>query len=268
MAAHAIPRRRSLWGAFVDWNATACRALDRALPASWSVRGGADFSDRIVPPLIEPGMMIWDVGCGSRPFVSPERKAALRLRVVGCDIDQGELDKMPAGSCDWTFAADLCAYWGRGDADLVICKTVLEHVADVDAAFAALVSMTRPGGTIAVRVPCRNAWFARLNLMLPERLKRRILFSVKADDGHSGFPARYDRCTPGHFRALAVRHGLELVELRAYWYAPYFYFFAPLWAAWRLWQACARPLAGDAVCETFTMVVRKPDAATPPDAPA
>lgn len=211
-----------------------------------------------MPPLIQPGTTTWDVGCGSRPFVDLNTKRDLDLTIVGLDIDQGELDKMPPGSCDRTFAADLCSFRATGDADLVICRTVLEHVRDVDSAFAALVSMLKPGGTLAVRVPCRNALFARINLALPERLKRKILFSIREDDGHSGFPARYDRCTPAHFRVLAEHHGLDIVELRCYWYAPYFFFFVPFWAAWRLWQACARSLSGDAVCESFALVARAP----------
>lgn len=258
ISTNALPRRRSAWRTFVAWNEAVSRSLDHLLPAAWTVRGGSDFNEHVVPPLIRPGSTVWDVGCGSRPFVDRDTKRHLGLTIVGLDIDQRELDKMPPGSCDRTLAADLCSFRASGDADLVICKTVLEHVPDVDSAFAALVSMLKPGGTLAIRVPCRNAFFARINLALPEGLKRKILFSIKEDDGHSGFPARYDRCTPAHFRALTERHGLDVVEWRYYWYAPYFFFFVPLWAAWRLWQACARPLAGNAVCESFVLVARAP----------
>lgn len=258
MSTNALPRRRSAWRTFVDWNEAVSRSLDRLLPVGWSVRGAPDFNEHVVPPLIQPGSTIWDVGCGAHPFIDPDTKRALGLTIVGLDVDQGELDKMPPGSCDRTLAADLCTFRATGDADLVICKTVLEHVPDVDSAFAATVSMLKPGGTLAIRVPCRNALFARINLALPERLKRKILFSIMKDDGHIGFPARYDRCTPTHFQALAERHGLDVVEQRCYWCTPYFYFFVPLWAAWRLWQACARALAGNAVCEGFVLVARAP----------
>jgi SAM-dependent methyltransferase len=222
---------------------------------------GHDFAHRVVPEMLRAGMHVWDVGCGSRTVVAGTTKKALRLKVTGLDVDQSELALMEPGVCDETVVADLCLFRGDGSADLVLCQDVLEHVADVNRAFAGLVSIVKPGGKIAICAPCRNALFARLNLLLPECAKRSLLYWIwpRKADGHSGFPARYDRCTINDFTALADAHGLEVCELRAYWRTTYFTFLLPLWALWRAWQIVARAAVGDQAAEGFVLIAKRPE---------
>jgi SAM-dependent methyltransferase len=245
----------------IDWNERAVRLLDRAfLPDSWRTSAVGEFEQRIVPGLLRPGMDIWDIGCGSRPLIPGTTKAELRLSVTGLDMDPAELAIMPPGLCDRTVVADLCTFRGDSSADLVICRTVLEHVLDASLAFAGLISIVRPGGTIAICVPCRNAPFARLNLLLPETAKQRLLYFIwpRKADGHSGFPARYDRCTPNDFAAMTKVHGLQLRELRTYWWSTYFIFLLPLWAVWRTWQLVARLVIGSQAAEGFVLIAERP----------
>jgi 2-polyprenyl-6-hydroxyphenyl methylase/3-demethylubiquinone-9 3-methyltransferase len=192
-------------------------------------------------------------------LVAAEVKRCLGLTVTGLDADAGELALMAPGLCDRTITADLCDFRGDGSADLVICRCVLEHVPDTDMAFSALATILRPGGLLAICVPCRNAPFARLNLMLPQRLKKKLLYTIwpHKGDGHAGFPAFYHGCAPSRFQELARRHGLEVVDCRAYWWSSYFTFLLPLWGAWRLWQIVARAVAGDDACEGFVLVARR-----------
>ena len=102
--------------------------------------------------------------------MSAESKRRLGARVVGLDISQSAPDAAPAGAYDQVVCADLTAYQGRGDADFVICQTLMEHVTNVEQAFRALSSILKPGGGLLVFTPSRNAVFARLNLLLPEGL--------------------------------------------------------------------------------------------------
>jgi SAM-dependent methyltransferase len=244
----------------IDWNARAALALDRMLfPEGWRTTAVGDFECRAVPELLRAGMHVWDVGCGSRPLVERSTKDDLQLRVTGLDLDSSELALMAPGLCDQTVVADLGEFSGDGSADLVLCRTVLEHVPDVDRAFAGLASIVRPGGTVAICVPCRNAPFARLNLFLPESAKRRLLYWIwpQKADGHSGFPARYDRCTPKSFIKLASAHGLQPDELRIYWWSSYFTFLLPLWALWRAWQLLARSILGDEAAEGFVLIAKR-----------
>lgn len=176
------------------------------------------------------------------------------------DIDQGELDRAPTGIYDRTICADIGCFYGAGDADLLICQAVLEHVRDVDGAFASIAGILKPGGRALIFVPSRNALYARLNLLLPQALKKRLLHAVypKTREGQ-GFPSYYDQCTPRDFRRLAKKHNL-VVEKESYHYiSSYFSFFVPLYALWRLWILGYRALAGEQAAETFCMAFVKPE---------
>jgi 2-polyprenyl-6-hydroxyphenyl methylase/3-demethylubiquinone-9 3-methyltransferase len=122
--------------------------------------------------------------------------------------------------------------------------------------------MLKPGGRAVLFVPSRNAVYARLNLMLPERLKRRILFAIYPEMTRDhGFPAFYDGCTPAGFSAMAQSNGLECENRSLYFQSDYFRFCLPLHVLWRVWVAAFRAWAGPEAAETFTLVLRKPQRA-------
>ena len=63
----------------------------------------------------------------------------------------------PEGCYDRVIVADICRYRGTTEADLVICRAVLEHVVDADQALAGLASIAKPGGYLLLFIPSRNA---------------------------------------------------------------------------------------------------------------
>ena len=243
---------------FIDLNVRMSRAFDRLLPNAYSIDGNQDFVNTFAPDYIRPGLYVVDVGGGKRPFISVETKIALELRVLGVDISQNELDRAPKGAYDEVVCTDITRYRGKGEADLVICQAVLEHVKDVQAALASISSILRPGGVAVIFVPSRNAVFARLNLILPEGLKRRLLHFIYPHmrEGQ-GFPSYYDRCTPRDFCNMAVRSGLVIGENRYYFESAYFTFFFPAHMIWRLWVVLFRSLVGNQAAETFSLVMAK-----------
>jgi len=232
--------------------------LDRLLPRRFRIDGNHDFATSFAPGFLRPGLTVYDVGGGKHPFITPAQVKYLNLRVVGIDIDQEELERAPAGAYHQVICTDITRHRGHGDADLVICRTLLEHVRDVDAAFAAIASILKPGGTALVFAPSRNAIFARLNLLIPEGLKRRLLHSITPESEHTrGFPSYYDRCTPRDFRALGTSHDLRVEEERHYYQSSYLTFFVPTYFLWRTWVLGFRLVAGDQAAETFSMALRK-----------
>lgn len=242
-----------------EFQAQLTRMMDRVLPEKYRIYGRQYFRERLVPRYLARHQTIYDVGAGATPFLLPERKAWLAARVVGLDISASELARAPEGSYDQTERVDISAYAGRGDADLVICQSVLEHVHDVAGAFASLASILRPGGRLLVFVPNRNAFFARLNLMLPEALKRRVLFALYPEKQETcGFPVFYDRCTPRDFRALADACGLTVEAERHFFICSYFFGLLPVYFIWRLWILIGARVFGAQAAATFCMVLRKP----------
>jgi SAM-dependent methyltransferase len=238
------------------------RKFDGFLPSQHLIDGNADFIDNLVPQYTFAGAVVYDVGGGKNPVIDAERKAQLGLKIIGLDIDAGELAAAPPGRYDHTICADIVSYRGARDADLVICQALLEHVLDTGHALEAIASILKPGGQALLFVPSRNAVYARINLLLPQRLKERILFGIYPHMRRSqGFLAHYDRCTPAALQALALRKGLRTVERPVYFQSDYFRFCFPIHALWRIWVLLFRSLAGDQAAETFSLVLRKEEGA-------
>jgi len=183
----------------------------------------------------------------------------LSAKVVGLDIDKAELDSAAAGAYDSVICADITGFKGCQDADLIICQALLEHVENIKSAFAAITSILKPGGQALIFVPSRNAVFARLNLLLPQSVKQKILYTIFPEKRkNQGFPAYYNCCTPAGFKKLAAANSLAVIEERYYYTSSYFSFFFPLYAIWRLWLLLFHAVAREHAAETFCLVLQKP----------
>jgi 2-polyprenyl-3-methyl-5-hydroxy-6-metoxy-1,4-benzoquinol methylase len=252
------PTSSSLFDKLVESQQRLSRWFDTLLPDDYGIDGCADFAHRFAISHLRYGDTVWDVGGGRYPFISHRLKQELNLTIMGLDIDPGELAAAPAGIYDRTVCADLMKYAGTGDADVVICQSLLEHVSNVEAALAAIKTMLRPDGRALIFMPSRYAVYTWLNLIIPHELKTRMLrVLVHRGKPFKAFPAFYDRCTPREIRELAAKWGLTVEEQRTYFASTYFAFFFPFHLIWRAWLLCFRTVAGDQAAETFAMLLRK-----------
>lgn len=244
---------------FVELNRKLSSKFDAWLiPKKFRTDGNRDFIDEFAKKYFKKGLHVYDIGGGKNPYVNRSTKDRLSLTVVGLDIDAAELSRAPHGLYDKTICADITRFYGDGTADLVICQALLEHVKDVNAAFASINSILKHGGRAVIFVPSRNAVFARLNLLLPQKLKRWLLFTIfPQSQRDQGFPSYYDRCTPEDFRKIAKRYGLQEESFRAYFQSSYFSFFFPAYMIWRLWMLLFWMLRGDQAAETFSVAYLK-----------
>ncbi len=241
----------------INFNESLSRRFDALLPGEYQVDGNRDFREQFSPPYITKGIRLVDVGGGKIPYIDARTKSALELHVTGLDISREELDRAPACAYDEVICSDISAYHGKRDSDVVVCQAVLEHVKDVGVAFASFASILKPGGVALIWVPSRNALFARLNLLLPETLKRKILFFIYPRMRYGqGFTSYYDRCTPVKFQALAARYGFVVERQQLYFSNKYFYFCTPLHVMWRAWLLVFRLLRHQEAAETFAMALR------------
>lgn len=244
---------------FIAVNRQASRAFDRLLPRKFSVDGNREFIERLVPSYLVTGANIADIGGGRHPYLTASAKSSLHARVTGVDISKDELLAAPAGAYDTLVVADIAKFQGAAEHDVIICQAVLEHVENVELAFKSLASMTRSGGRILIFVPCRNAAFARINLLLPESIKRHMLYFIFPETrDKQGFRSFYSSCTPKEFRRLAAAVQLEVELEQHFWSSTYFGFFFPLHVLWRMYQLIVVPVLGGHVSESFFMVLRKP----------
>lgn len=245
--------------AFLNLNIRLSKWFDQAfLPPSFLKDGNRDFIVDFGQKYLASDQKIYDVGGGKQPFIDAQKKAVLRLNVVGIDISAQELSKAPVGAYDKTVCADIAQYKGPDDGDIVICQAVLEHVRDTEGAIQSIASLLKPGGKALIFVPSRNAVFARLNLLLPQKVKQWILFAVYPTTRTAqGFPSFYAQCTPAGMLALAKANNLMLEDARYYYISSYFSFFFPLYFFWRMWIVCFKLVAGHEAAETFSMALVK-----------
>jgi SAM-dependent methyltransferase len=248
---------------FIHRNRSLSRVQARAA-ARWAGRtsGSRAWHAQILPGLLRPSLHVLDVGGGKQPQIDRCTKQRLGLHVTGLDVSREELSLAPPGAYDEIIVGDVSRVHLSGPFDLILSCTVLEHVADNSSAMAALAAALAPGGTMAHYIPCRNAPFARLNLVLGKQWSRRILFAVypeKAD--HGGYPAFYDHCTPLEMRRLIEGGGLVVSDCQCYFASEYMSFFTPLYSLELLRQLTAQALGADQWCETFAIVASKPAAA-------
>jgi 2-polyprenyl-6-hydroxyphenyl methylase/3-demethylubiquinone-9 3-methyltransferase len=234
------------------------RSFDRLLPSHFRIDGSKSFIEEVAWSYVRPGMSVYDIGGGKHPLVNRAKKAQLGLRVTGLDVDAGELAQAPAGCYDDVCCCDIAEYRGSGTADLVICQATLEHVRDNAKAVAAIASVLRPGGMAAIFAPSRHAAYARLNLLLPEKITRKTLdFVCPSNKGSHGFRAYYDKCSIRELSALGRQNGLEVVAIHRYYLSGYFGIFFPMYVVWRLWLLLNYAMDRERAAETFTIIFRK-----------
>jgi len=234
------------------------RRFDSRLSEKFRTDGMRDFMDSFVPRYLEAHLRVYDVGGGKNPAIDLPTKAGLGITLVGLDIDEDELSQAAHGVYDETICADITEYEGRQDADLVVCKAVLEHVVSVERALASISSILKIGGRAIIFVPSRNAVYSRLNLILPQDLKVKLLSLFNPDGvGAEGFPAYYDRCTPKDFSTIASCYGMEVIESRLYFSSGYFSYFFPAHLLWRVWLLCFYWLRREQAAESFSMAFEK-----------
>lgn len=200
------------------------------------------------PPLIDELPVkgtVADVGGGKKPYL-PDYPDS-----IGIDIDAEELAQ---GAYTERLVADITKD-DLPEVDTVICRFTLEHVRDAEAAIANLVGMLRPGGHGYISAPCRYALFARLNRVLPEDLKRRVMHALYPGKQGDGFPAYYDKASPAEYSQLIEKHGGTVVEIRRSYFSGYFTFFTPLHLLWRMVSFVQMIRPG--YCERFEVIFRR-----------
>ncbi|HEX5316691.1 MAG TPA: class I SAM-dependent methyltransferase [Candidatus Kapabacteria bacterium] len=116
-------------------------------------------------------------------------------------------------------------------ADLVVSRSVVEHIHNNIAFFENCARVLRPGGIMIHTFPGKFAPFSVLNQLLPNKLTRRLLAYLHSDwKDECGFPAFYDRCYFSAIRDLLMRNGFQNPRFFfRYYQSIYFDFFFPLY---------------------------------------
>ena len=214
---------------FLDANRRASRALESIVPIA---RQGqyAGFDTRVRAEIVRrEHPIVLDVGGGKRlSFDRPDHQHT----VIALDISPAELIQNDAA--DHRIAADACSPLPLPDqsVDVLVSRTVMEHLPRVDAFLREARRVLRPGGVMVHYFPAKWAVFSVLNRLVPHALARRVLFALRPDVRHSsGFPAYYQHCAYGAMRRELKAAGVVSLELSATYYSSRYYeWCTPLYA--------------------------------------
>lgn len=244
---------------FIDWNRKLSHRLDTRLDTkARRIDGCGDFL-AVVQAYLRRGMTVLDIGGGKTPVIPLELKASYRLRIVGMDISQEELNAAPPGCYDQAICGDVSTATRLPEADLAVCRSVTEHVREPGAMYANLYRALVSGGVSINFMPNKFAPFALLNAAVPNRIAKPIAdFFYPQMKGGQGFPAYYRRCYPSAMGRLLRKTGFEKVEFRLYYRSEYLSFFLPLHACELTYQLLTSRIGLPNLCETFTVIARKP----------
>ena len=250
----------SLLARWHRWNIACCNAIEDRLPVSFT-RSLLYLHELTVAEAIKarPGLHVLDVGGGSNTAFASHRIPGSGTWLVGTDILEQQMRDNRA--IDARVVADACGGLPFKDEsmDLVATRSVMEHLPDNARFLSDCHRVLRRGGVAICVMPSRRAPFAWLNRLLPEGLKRQMLFAFFPQWREAcGFRAHYDRCAwPEMPRAFeAARFRIRRIEFR-YYQSIYFKFLVPLFLLSLLYDLLLWGLSARRLCCQMLIVAER-----------
>ena len=230
-----------------------CRALIRKYYAD--VPGREEVLDQVVSSLIEPGDVLLDAGCGST-LALMNRYAAQAAYAVGVDVV--EVAEKPARNAAVALG-DLGAIPVRdGTFDLIVSRSVVEHLDDPIGVFREMARVLKPGGRFVFTTPNRWYYSSLVAAAVPYRVKDMFMKGVFGEDGYDHFPVRYRANTRPAIRRVSAAAGLAVERITALRHYPYYFVFSPtLFRLGMLYDWLVTGLRLDALQSTWVVVLRK-----------
>lgn len=153
------------------------------------------------------GRRVLDAGSGGGHFASEASR--LGARVCALDVGTGLLRQV-AARCDAELVVGsvLQLPFRCGSFDLVLCTEVIEHTPAPLAAIAELKRVVRPGGILALTVPCR-LW--RPAVLLATKLR------LRPYEGHENF------LWPAALRRAVAADGFAVEHFAGFNFVPFFW---------------------------------------------
>ncbi len=207
--------------------------------------------------------VVVDVGGGKRCDFSDLRAPDANVKIVAVDIAPEELEHND--DVDEKRVADVTKGLPFVDeeADLIVSRSVLEHLRDVESFVVEANRVLKPGGYFIHLLPSKYSPVSLANRLLPNRVAKKILhFAIPGSPGRLGFPAYYDRCHPSAMEKVLARNGFEIEEMHlGFHQRDYFDFAFPLFLMNALYELLVFRLRRRELCAVMLVVARKQSSA-------
>jgi SAM-dependent methyltransferase len=178
--------------------------------------------EEAVEAALTPRCVLLDAGCG-RGVPVLQKYLGRASRLVGVELV--EFNDVPAGI--ETFNADLSRVpLPDHSVDIVMSRSVFEHLTDPLAVYREMFRLLRPGGKLIFLTA--NLWdYATLIARLvPNRLHGRIVAAVEGRAEEDVFPTAYKTNSSADIRRLARASGFVVRDLRYLGQYPNYFMFS------------------------------------------
>lgn len=164
------------------------------------------FEDAAARLLPASGGVLLDAGCGRG--VPVLRKYLGRCeRLIGVDLV--EFTDVPAGI--ETYRTDLATLpLADASVDLIISRSVFEHLVEPAAVYAEMARVLRPGGRILFLTANMWDYGTLVARMVPNRFHAKVVKAVEGRDEQDTFPTAYRSNTRADVQRLAGGAGLRV----------------------------------------------------------
>jgi len=145
---------------------------------------------------------------------------------VGVDLSAPSVARPPH---TYSIVGDLGALPLKSDSvDLLISRSVLEHLENPIAAFREFRRVLRPNGRLVCTTPNKYYYSCLIARLVPESIKAQYFRTVFGEDAYDHFPVHYRANTVKAFRELASSSHLSLLRVEPIRHYPYYLMFSPL----------------------------------------
>jgi ubiquinone/menaquinone biosynthesis C-methylase UbiE len=225
---------------FLDANRRLSARFDRREDAALYVRYDEDVGRALTS--VPTGGIVVDVGGGRTcSFIERIPKPA-DFKIIAVDISAEELAANEIAH--ETLVADVSRHipFADNSVDLLVSRTVLEHVSDVESAAREMARVLRPGAKTIHLLPCRYALFAVVARVVPFDLAKRVLHTIIPEArGVVEFDVFYDQGHPRKLEQVFLAAGFSNVEVEHTWdQASYAHPFFPAFLLVLLYQRIAK----------------------------
>lgn len=200
-----------------------------ALRERWYVERGwrhayRHYEDAITSRL-DAGKAILDVGCG-RTFPLATEYLAHTNAVYGIDpvVDPAAV---AAGAVVKSGSADALPF-PDASLDIVVCRSVLEHIERPSAVFGEVARVLRPGGVFIFLTPSRHDYVSLAARVLPNAWHPWVVRRFEGRAEVDTFPTFYRANTRSAVQRYAHRCGLAVQRLEYLRHPPEYFMFSPL----------------------------------------
>jgi SAM-dependent methyltransferase len=254
----AATKPRTRWARFAQANKRYCSQTLQPRLYPVGHMAALEYWFRRRTAKLPPGGALLEFGCG-QTFRLTNLLRAQFSEAAGTDIADVPAEKVPAGVTFRHCTPDAIPFAAE-QFDVVVIRSVIEHLDDPAKTFSEIARVTKPGGYVLMNLP--NKWdYVSVIAMLAGGLKSSLLKTVvqtRWDD----FPVRYRCNTRRALERVLAGSGLTVQEFTPLPSQPsYLAFFVPLYVAGAAYQFAISVLGLDVLQPAFVVRLRKEEPA-------